>query len=620
MTTLKILGIHGLGDHRQSPWKRDWQDVLRTAIPNAQAMPLEFRFFEYDRIFEAVEISFTDSLKALYKLAQSGVSHWRDESPQEGRFGVARAEGVFDSVRDKLRWTAGYVVAWVENEVFRTQLRAEFLDMVAREKPDVILAHSLGSLICYDALISRDVETNAALKRHLQKSVTFVSLGSQIANAFVIGNLTGGRVMPLPVSFWFHLYNSEDDVFTAPISLPGVPNFRQVQTYFDIPGWADHDATQYLKHAATVHNVWSSISAETTGQRGFLGRAASEDRAEFREESQWRKQTESTRRGAARKALLIGISEYPNPLNRLYGCVNDVFLMSSLLQENGFRADDIRIVLNHRATAEGIRSRMKWLMEDAVPGDQLVFYFSGHGAQMPSYNAEEIVDHCDETLVPYDFDWSPERAVIDDQIVGLYSQLHFDTRLTMIFDCCHSGGMHRDGGPTVRGVTPPDDIRHRAIRWDSERQIWAPRPFAEVSSLDDLSSGLWWEQNRVHRLGRAAMLRESVRKDSRIYDQNRKLAESLDVGLVGNNVGHAPYLPLILEACHETEFAYEYRHGAESYGAFTYMLAKRLRQKDLSKPNQNVSTLLKAIAMDLSAAGRTQHPQFCGPNPLPQVF
>jgi hypothetical protein len=27
--TLKIMGVHGLGDHRSSPWKEDWEQTVR---------------------------------------------------------------------------------------------------------------------------------------------------------------------------------------------------------------------------------------------------------------------------------------------------------------------------------------------------------------------------------------------------------------------------------------------------------------------------------------------------------------------------------------------------------------------------------------------------------------
>ena len=39
------------------------------------------------------------------------------------------------------------------------------------------------------------------------------------------------------------------------------------------------------------------------------------------------------------------------------------------------------------------------------------------------------------------------------------------------------------------------------------------------------------------------------------------------------------YLPVIIEACRADQFAYEYRHGVTSHGAFTYNLAKILRQR-----------------------------------------
>ena len=44
-------------------------------------------------------------------------------------------------------------------------------------------------------------------------------------------------------------------------------------------------------------------------------------------------------------------------------------------------------------------------------------------------------------------------------------------------------------------------------------------------------------------------------------------------------MARGPYLPLIIEACGEDEFSYEYRHGATSHGAFTYSLASILRKQ-----------------------------------------
>ena len=83
------------------------------------------------------------------------------------------------------------------------------------------------------------------------------------------------------------------------------------------------------------------------------------------------------------KALLIGINDYPDPAQRLEGCINDVFTMSSVLQDCGVPPGAIRTCLDDRATTEGILGRMKWLLDDPKPGDELVFYYSGHGARIP---------------------------------------------------------------------------------------------------------------------------------------------------------------------------------------------------------------------------------------------
>ena len=101
-----------------------------------------------------------------------------------------------------------------------------------------------------------------------------------------------------------------------------------------------------------------------------------------------------------------------------------------------------------------------------VNADERFFFYSGHGAQYPAYGAAEEADHLDECPMPYDLDWSPEHLVSDNQFAELYSKLPYQTLFAAVFDCCHSGGMTRDGGARVRGIDPPDDIRHRAMRWN----------------------------------------------------------------------------------------------------------------------------------------------------------
>lgn len=574
--TLNVLGIHGLGDHRNSTWEKDWTDAVTKVFPGQDQIDLQFRFINYDDIFEDVEISAWESAKAFWKLTRSGTG---------SVFG--RNRGIVGDISDKVKWTAGYVVAWVEDEGFKRLSRERVIDAVAAASPDVILAHSLGSLITYNAFTHEDARA-PEIAAALRKSV-YVTLGSQIANPFVVGNLTHGRIVPVPTKRWFHLYNREDDVFTAPIKLWDSDGFEQVDTFFDVDGVADHAATEYLSHANTVESLWRPVAEARIKARSFGPRPASRRKV---------KRTDDRRR---HRALLVGINDYPNESDRLEGCVNDVFLMSAVLQESGFPPDSIRVCLDDRATASGILERMEWLLDDPQPDDYRVLYYSGHGATIPQYGEYNEPDRLTETLVPWDFDWSPETAIVDDQIFSMYSQLPYKTRLAMIFDCCHSGGIHRGGAAKARGIDPPDDIRHREMKWDMESEMWVPRSFdrlnAKFSSKKDVNEAFFGDSGSTTRLGRASLLR--VEPEAK-YKADKRTAGRQPLG---------PYLPLIIEACGEAELSYEYRHGVHSYGAFTYSIATQLRRSG----RVTFETLVERVAKQLAELGYKQRPQVLGP-------
>jgi hypothetical protein len=119
------------------------------------------------------------------------------------------------------------------------------------------------------------------------------------------------------------------------------------------------------------------------------------------------------------------------------------------------------------------------------------------------------VDRPNGCLVPYDFDWSLDHAITDKQFVGFYSQLPYRSRFAAIFDCCHSGGLTRDGGLRPRGIDPPDDIRHRALRWDVDLGMWRERslPSPNRSLARSRVGRLPGSTGATYRIGRAVSLR-----------------------------------------------------------------------------------------------------------------
>ena len=102
-------------------------------------------------------------------------------------------------------------------------------------------------------------------------------------------------------------------------------------------------------------------------------------------------------------AVLVGINKYKGaPLN---GCVNDVVIMRDILvKKYGIPANQIRLILDERATKENMVERLEWLVSN--PAEHKMFHYSGHGAQIPvrHYDSNEL-DNMNELLCPYDFDW-----------------------------------------------------------------------------------------------------------------------------------------------------------------------------------------------------------------------
>jgi hypothetical protein len=174
----------------------------------------------------------------------------------------------------------------------------------------------------------------------------------------------------------------------------------------------------------------------------------------------------------AKKALLVGINEYPTA--PLQGCVNDVELMHDLLiNKYGFPADDVRVLCDDRATTDAIKHRLNWLVTEAKPDDVLVFHFSGHGSQVRDRGPQdELADHKDEILCPYDLDWR-DKVITDDDLGQFFKRVPTGVNFYVVLDCCHSGTGTRgglrppgeDGGNphriNYRHLPPPFDIEAR---------------------------------------------------------------------------------------------------------------------------------------------------------------
>lgn len=188
----------------------------------------------------------------------------------------------------------------------------------------------------------------------------------------------------------------------------------------------------------------------------------------------------------AKKALLVGINDYQG-ISDLRGCLNDVTNMRNILKTYlGFTNRDIRVLVDNRATKANIISRLEYMVREAKTGDFLVFHFSGHGSQIRDRNGDELDDHMDEIICPYDMDWDG-TFITDDTFNNIFSKLPKGVLLEVFLDSCHSGTGLRDIAfnrpeslgpehPTLnRFLPPPIDIECRVE--GEEEDIKSQRSF-----------------------------------------------------------------------------------------------------------------------------------------------
>jgi hypothetical protein len=162
-----------------------------------------------------------------------------------------------------------------------------------------------------------------------------------------------------------------------------------------------------------------------------------------------------------KRALLIGINnyKYPDRISPLAGSLNDVADMRQILiGKFEFLPENIMVLEESQATHAGIMSAIQnHLIEKSMPGDIVVFHYSGHGSQMKDTTGK-MISGLDETIVPYD-SRDPEGKVFDISGAELHQalvQLASKTNnVTFILDSCHSGTLVR--GARVRFI--PTDTR-----------------------------------------------------------------------------------------------------------------------------------------------------------------
>jgi metacaspase-1 len=161
-----------------------------------------------------------------------------------------------------------------------------------------------------------------------------------------------------------------------------------------------------------------------------------------------------------KKALCIGINDYPYDGNDLNGCVNDSLAWAELLHKGyGFAKADITVLHDAEATKASIIEHLKKLLTGLKSGDVVAFTNSSHGSYIADADGDE--EKFDEILCPYDID---KNHISDDELRALLTDIPAGVRCSVVLDNCFSGTATRAAvSEILPGMLTPDDRRVRFL-------------------------------------------------------------------------------------------------------------------------------------------------------------
>jgi Caspase domain len=221
------------------------------------------------------------------------------------------------------------------------------------------------------------------------------------------------------------------------------------------------------------------------------------------------------------------------------------------------------------ATRNNIIDNFRKLGEMAAAGSQVYIHYSGHGGRAKTvFESIKGVNEIDEGLVPTDIGTSAGQYLRDIELAHLLQELvKKELVVTVVLDCCHSGGATR-GDAEIRGNESTGD---KPLQADY-------RAVATIAELEDTWKLLTGAGTRGLKAGGLPVSNEYV----------------------------------VLAACRQNEYAYEYafnRETRERSGALTYWLLDTLRQ---ANPGRTYKDLYDRINAQIHSQFPSQTPLLLG--------
>jgi len=262
-------------------------------------------------------------------------------------------------------------------------------------------------------------------------------------------------------------------------------------------------------------------------------------------------------------ALIIAVANYPK--NTGWNSIssdNDVVILEDALLRQGFKKEDISIIIDEGANKQSILNQLETLTNKVNSGDIVVIHFSGHGQQIIDDNSDEP-DGYDEALIPFDArisyssNYRGENHFRDDEfssiLVKLRNKLGKTGNVLVILDSCHSG----------TGTRGYQKSRGTQIKFQSPEQV----PFKNVG--------------------------------------DRELMDMTDLPVVSIN-DIAPMVTFSASGPAQLNYEYTDKENETTYGSLSYAFCKALLNVDSTTTYRG---LFDRILVEMSSIAPKQNPQ-----------
>ena len=165
---------------------------------------------------------------------------------------------------------------------------------------------------------------------------------------------------------------------------------------------------------------------------------------------------------AAHFGLFVGLNEYSyiEPDNWLNYCEVDAGSMRTNLldQGGGWVASNTTLLVNSAGSKTAIRAALSNYAAQAVSGDVVVYFHSGHGGN-------DNVAEANVYLCSYDGDYTEDELATD------LSAFQTGVKAIVIVDACHSGGLFYE--TAARSLAEKEQARQAALNWDIAARVTA---------------------------------------------------------------------------------------------------------------------------------------------------